>query len=371
MLIISGLYLGLVYLIFFKLKLLPWNKLSQGIATVLGIIILTVFLVGLQTLTPSSVQAVIVGPVTEIAPQVQGEVIEVPVGLNQRVEPGDVLFQIDPRPFQYEVNRLKAQLVETESYVAQLKEVYDAARAATRGTQKQLALSQLRLRQNERLVSTGAGSRFELERYQTEVATLEEQLAANRAQESQARLNLDAHVGDDQARLAQVLAQLERAQFNLDSTTVTAPAEGFVTISSLRPGMVVTPSRSVMAFVYADIVGLGALFSQKALENIRLGNNAKISFPALPGRLFEGEVIQIPYATGEGQFTATGQLPRMTTDRMGRLYPVFISLPEDFPPEHVRLGLAADVFIHTDGAGVVGIVAIVLQWTKTALDYVV
>ena len=367
MVIILCLYLGIVYVIFFKLKLLPFNKLSQALVTILGIIILTVFLVGLQTLTPSSAQAVIVGPVTEIAPQVQGEVIGVPVEPNQLVEPGDVLFQIDPRPFQYEVDRLKAQLVETEAYVAQLKEIYDAARAATRGTEKQLALSRLRLKQNERLVSAGAGSRFELERYQTEVATLGEQLAANQAQESQARLNLDARVGDDQARLA----QLERAQFNLDSTTVTAPAEGHVSINALRPGMIVTPSRSVMAFIYADRVAIGALFSQKALENIELGNHAKISFPVLPGRVFEAEVIRIPYAIGEGQFTATGQLPRVTTDRMGSLYPVFVSLPSDFPQEHVRLGLAADVFVHTDGAGVVGIVAVILQWIGSSLDYVV
>ena len=115
--------------------------------------------------------------------------------------------------------------------------------------------------------------------------------------------------------------------------------------------MIVTPSRSVMAFIYADRVAIGALFSQKALENIELGNHAKISFPVLPGRVFEAEVIRIPYAIGEGQFTATGQLPRVTTDRMGSLYPVFVSLPSDFPQEHVRLGLAADVFVHTDGAG--------------------
>ena len=174
MLIVTALYLGLVYVIFFKWKILPFNTLSQGVVVILGVILLTVFLVGLQTLTPVSQQAVIAGYVTEIAPQVQGQVIEVPVGPSQRVEPGDTIFRIDPSPFQYEVDRLTAQLAETESYVAQLKEVYDGARAQTRATQTQLRLSELRLEQHRELVASGAGSRFEVERYETEVASLEQ-----------------------------------------------------------------------------------------------------------------------------------------------------------------------------------------------------
>jgi multidrug efflux pump subunit AcrA (membrane-fusion protein) len=83
----------------------------------------------------------ITGNITEITPQVQRRVIEVPVGVNEAVEPGDVLFQIDPRPYQYRIDQLKAQLVESEAYVAQLKESYDAARAQTKATRQSLAAS--------------------------------------------------------------------------------------------------------------------------------------------------------------------------------------------------------------------------------------
>jgi hypothetical protein len=71
MLIITALYLALVFLLFFKFKVLPWNKLSQGLVVLIGVIILTGFLVGLQGLTPASVQAAITGRVVEIAPQSQ------------------------------------------------------------------------------------------------------------------------------------------------------------------------------------------------------------------------------------------------------------------------------------------------------------
>ncbi len=246
-------------------------------------------LVGLQTLTPQSVQATIGGFVTEIAPQVQGRVVEVAVEPQQRVGAGDTLFKIDPLPYQYRVDQLRAQLAETESYVATLKDVYDAARAQTEATRAQLELSELRRQQYEELVSRNAGSRFELERYQSEVQQLEQQLAASKAQENQALLNLTSQVGDTQSRLAQVLAQLDGAQYDLENTDVKAPAEGVVTMVVLRPGMVVTPSRSVIAFVHADRVAIAALFSQKALENLRVGQKAQISFSALPGRIFDGQ----------------------------------------------------------------------------------
>ena len=75
---------------FHKWRLLPWYKTTKGIALVLGIIILTVFLVGLQGLTPASTQATITGPITEIAPQVSGRVVEVPVQANVELLPNDV-----------------------------------------------------------------------------------------------------------------------------------------------------------------------------------------------------------------------------------------------------------------------------------------
>ena len=77
MLIVSTLYGLFVYLVFFKLKLLPWNGLTKPITVTVGVVILTGFLVGLQGLTPASTQTFITGPVTEIAPQVSGRVVNV------------------------------------------------------------------------------------------------------------------------------------------------------------------------------------------------------------------------------------------------------------------------------------------------------
>ncbi len=371
MVIIAILYCCLVYLVFFKWKLLPWNTVTKAISLILGVIILTAFLVGLQGLTPPSQQAFISGPVTEIAPQVGGRVVDVPVRPNVELDPGEVIFEIDPRPYQYRVDQLTAQLADTEAGVAQLKEGYDAARAQTASARSQLGLIRLRLGEQQELVAAGAGSRFELEQYEAQVEQLEAGLQAAQANENAAFLALDASVGDQQSRVAQVLAQLDSAQYDLENTTVRAPGKGLVTALVLRPGMQASPARAVASFVYTDELLIVAMFQQKALASIRAGDLAKINFPGLPGHVFDGEVVDIPHAIGEGQFFASGQLPRVGDQRMTRIYPVVVSIPEELPAELRKVGMAASVRIHTEKAGIVGIVAIVLQWIQTSLDLVI
>ena len=129
--------------------------------------------------------------------------------------------------------------------------------------------------------------------------------------------------------------------------------------------------RSVATFIYTDELVIAALFQQKALENMRIGDAVKLNFPALPGHLFDAEVVALAEAIGEGQFYATGQLPRVQDQRMTRLYPILISIPDDFPHGLQRIGVAASARIHTEKAGIVGIVAVILQWIQTSLDLVI
>ncbi len=176
MIFILGLYLGTVYLIFVKWKLLPVNGITTGLAALVGVVIMELFLVGLQTLTPASTSGMITAPITEISSQVQGQVIEVPVAVNQAVEANEILFKINPRSYQDTVDQLTAQLVTTSSNVAQLKEALDAARAQVRSTVVQLTLGQTRLAQLEELLATGAGTQFDVQNKATEVASLEQGL---------------------------------------------------------------------------------------------------------------------------------------------------------------------------------------------------
>jgi multidrug resistance efflux pump len=370
MLFILGGYLALVYLIFVKFKLLPLNALTRGLIVLVGVIILTVFMVNLQTMVPQSARGMIVANFTEIAPQVSGQVIEVPIEHNQDVDVNQVLFRINPRPFQRQVEQLRAALVQTESGVAQLKEAADAARAQVKSTEASLLLARTRLGELEQLLAAGAGSQFDVENKRTDVESLEQALLAAEASENQALLALNARVGGRQSQVAQVLAQLDVAQFNLENTEVRAPAPGHIVMNMLRPGMVVAPGRAVMTFVYRDPVVVAGLFPQKALRNVQVGDRALVTFPAFPGHVFETTVRRIPGAIGNAQIAASGQVVGVAESRVTTLYPVYMELPADFPRDEVRAGLAAKTRIYTqDAGGPVSGVANIMQWIQTSLAY--
>jgi len=307
-LIIATIYAALVYLLFFKLRWLPWNKLTRSLSAIVGVIILAAFLVGLQCLTPASAQAIVTGQIIEIAPEISGRVQEVPVEPYKAVESNDVLFTIEDTHYRARVEELTAKL----------------------------ELARLRQGQYEQLASKSAGSRFQLEQAEAETKQLE--------------------------------SQLIRAELDLTNTVVRAPSKGAVPRLFLRPGMQVSPSRAVLTFADTSKPLIGALFQQKALEKVRVGDKALVNFPMLPGQVFETEVIAIPTAIGDAQVLASGQLPSVKDQRMTRLYPIYLAMPKDYPTELNRFGLAATVYIHTEGAGVVGIVAVSLQWIATSLD---
>ena len=89
--------------------------------------------------------------VVEIVPDVTGTIIDVPIESNRPVKKGDVLFKIDPRPYQYRVDQIKAALAEAEQEVPQLEAAWKAAvaatgraRASTKGTPSARALRRAR-----------------------------------------------------------------------------------------------------------------------------------------------------------------------------------------------------------------------------------
>ena len=116
--------------------------------------------------------------------QVRGRVIEVPVENNRPVKKGDVLFRIDPTPYESEVRSLEAQLVSDEAKVGaerarlseaqarlpdaasgerQLNEQLNQATGQIAALQASLELARKRVAQNTELTAAGAGNRFDLE----------------------------------------------------------------------------------------------------------------------------------------------------------------------------------------------------------------
>ncbi len=308
--LLIGIYSFFVWLIFIKLKWLPWNTVSQVTVVIIPIVGLTALILLLNVYAPSSSDVRVIKYVVQIVPQVRGQVTEVPIEGNQPVKKGDVLFKIDPTPFQLQVDTLEASLAATEGSVKQLNEQLRAAQSKTEAVRAKLELERTRVTQNRELVSSGAGDRFTLEQAESDVKQLQSELAANVAAEAQIRARLGATVGDDQAEVAQIKAQVANARWELSQTVFTAPTDGTVINLQLRPGQMATAlgMLPVMTFVEDDFQVI-ALFNQNELHEVQPGDEAEIALETYPGRIIKATVNSIVWAQGQGQIPMSSSIP--------------------------------------------------------------
>src|SRR3954471_9745072 len=128
--LLLGIYSFFVWLIFIKLKWLPWNIGTQVTVVIIPIVGLAALILLLNVYAPSSSDVRVYKYTVPIVSQVRGRVIEVPVEEGNRlVRKGEVLFRIDPTPYALEVNTLEAQLAGTKGSQRELLEQEKGARA--------------------------------------------------------------------------------------------------------------------------------------------------------------------------------------------------------------------------------------------------
>ena len=323
--LLLGIYSFFVWLIFIKFKWLPWNIVSQVIAATIPIIGLTILILLLNIYAPSSADVRVMNYVVPINPRVAGKVIEVPVEPNVPVRKGDVLFRIDPQPYEIQVRALeanieslKAQLISanasTRNLSQQLRDAISRRGVAT----TQLALARQRASQFQELAQTGAGNRFDLEQAQTEVARLENDVIAAEAGVAQVQERMAAktpagvqdEVAKVLAQIAQAEAQLADAQWQLEQTVQYAPADGTVVALALRPGVMTVPFPALPAMTFIeDAQWVVAFFAQNEVRNIEAGNEAEIAVLTYPGRIIKCDVDAVIWATAQGQLPISGMLP--------------------------------------------------------------
>jgi multidrug resistance efflux pump len=371
--LLLGIYAFFVWLIFIKFKLLPWNIVSQVIVVIIPIVALTTLILVLNVVAPSSAEVRVVKYVVNVVPQVRGRVIEVPVDPNRPVKKGDVLFRIDPTPYQLQVRTLEAQLANAVGNTGKLGEELKAAVSRTRAVNAQLGLARTRVNQNRELARTGAGDRFAFEQAEANVKELEAQLASAIANEGQVRAQLGATVGEDQAEVAQVRAQLENARWELDQTTVYAPANGYAVNVQLRPGSMTAafPALPVMTFV-EDEYQILAMYYQNELHQVEPGNEAEFTITTQPGLIVKAKVDSIVWAQGQGQVSAGLQLP--TTGVMpatpGR-FAVKLVVDPKYADMFFPAGAIGHGAIYTEHGAMIHILRKIILRVGAKIDYLV
>jgi multidrug resistance efflux pump len=192
----------------------------------------------------------------EVTPNVTGQIVAIPVKPNVPVKANDVLFQIDPAPFQYKVTQLQASLAAAKQQVEILKSNYEQATANVSGLTTQVAYNKKRLADIQTLAADEASTQFQAQDKQVQYETVSAQLGAAKAAQQSAKLALDSEIGGVNTTVAQLQAQLDKANWELSQTDVRAPANGYVTVVALTIGDRALQARSAMSFFVEGVIGL-------------------------------------------------------------------------------------------------------------------
>jgi multidrug resistance efflux pump len=401
--ILLAIYSFFVWLIFIKLKWLPWNTGTQVTVVIIPIVGMAALILLLNIFAPSSSDMRVMKYSVAIVSEVRGRVIEVPVEEGNRpVKKGDVLFRVDPTPYQIEVDTLAAQLVTMQGMQRELEEQEKGAQAKieeahsaiqqaesrTAEVNAKLALSRKRRDQYRELVKTGAGTRFDLERTETDIKELEGQRAAARSAEVQARAaeaqavaslgqiqqKLGSKVKGEFSQVAQVRSQLESAKWDLGETTVRSPCDCYVVNLQLRPGQFIGRTRAahVMSLIEAD-GQIVAFFNQNELHQVEPGNEVEFALKTMPGRIIKGKVDSVVWAQGQGTMTASGDLPSslMVQNQPPGKFAVKFDVAERDKKLFLAAGAMGDAAIYTEGFAMIHVIRKVILRVGSYLNYLI
>ena len=356
----------------FKIFRIPVNKWTLPTAVLGGIFMIGIIMLVMNYNHPYTKSARIYFATTPIMPNVKGRVIDVPVEANAPLKQGDVLFRIDPTPYQYVVDQKKALLAEAETSVKQLKAAYDQALANVEKIKVQLKLAQDDYDRQLYLFQQKVIAQAALDISTRNLDAAKQALAESEAAATSAKLGYESEISGVNTTVARLQAELGEAQYDLDQTTVVAPGPGYVTQMALRPGMYVIPAplRPVMVFVHNDDQVLAAGFQQNSLQRVRAGDEAEVAFDAIPGRVFKAKVRSVIDAIAVGQLQATGSLQDLGASDPGGRAVALIDLTDDTSGYNIPGGSAAQVAVYTPYAHHVALIRKILLRMRSWENFV-
>jgi multidrug resistance efflux pump len=335
----------------------PRNPMRTIILVVLALLLaLFVYRVLSDRFTPYSSQARVDTFLTQVASEVSGEVVEVGVKDNSGVTRNQLLFRIDPEPYEVAVRSAEAQLaIALQGSDVSVADI-DSAKAQVSKARADLAASRelgaivTGLVDKKALAETQAiRSRADVEKTQADVARAQADLRRALANLGQPGLR--------NPKVRQALATLEQARLDVRNTRVDAPANGIVTNLRLARGQYVTPGQPLLSFLESGTRWISADMRENQLGNVRPGQDVLIAFDVKPGKLYRGKVHSIGWGVSQGDEAPTGQLPTVQPAqgwiRQPQSFPVRILLLPDKDDQSdfnllSRSGAQANVIIFTD-----------------------
>jgi multidrug resistance efflux pump len=292
----------------------------------------------------ASVRANIIG----IAPHVSGPLVELHVVDNQPVNKGDLLFVVDPRPYQARLDQAEAELKLTEREISAQRNLIAATQHTLRQRSAEYAYADNYVRRLEPLLPRDFVTADKVEEANTRRVTALAALRSSR-QDLERATNLLAEFGKLNARRQAAQARVDAARLDVNYCRVTAPFDGYVTNLNIAEGDYAVEGRQIFALVDGRTWYVIGNFRETFLRDIRPGMAAEIYVLDYPGRRLRGEVQGIGWAVQQRDGPGTGLLPPVEPTlnwvRLAQRFPVRVRIVDPPPDTPLRLGQTATITV--------------------------
>jgi multidrug resistance efflux pump len=356
----------------------PGAGTRKGALIVAALIVasLSLYLVG-DRLTPYTSQARIQAFVVPVAAEVAGKFAQVHIHNNDEVQPGQPLFDIDPKPYEIALQRARADYATVRGSVAAGAAGVDAARAALTAAEANRTMTEHDAERQEKLYKDDPGAisvrRLEIAQSNRDEARAKAQRAAADLRKAQ---ETAGDAGDANTQLQSARAAVEKAELDLARTHVIAPSRGVVTDLRTDVGHFAQPGAPVMTLIAMHDLWISADLTENNLGNVDPGDEVAIVLDILPGEVLKGRVRSLGGGISATSPPPHGTLPTVQNNkdwlRQAQRIPVAIEFD---PAEAARLRIAriggqADVLVYTSDNPVMNLLGALYIRAMSVISYV-
>jgi membrane fusion protein (multidrug efflux system) len=326
-----------------ELQRKPRKRLALMLSVPLIILAVGLYFWLMSGATVSTDNAYVKQDVTAISTQVNGPVVAVYVRENQHVNKGDVLYKVDPAPFEVALHAAQAQLAAARLQTNQLYVQAAGTTADISGAQANLSVAQRAYDRQAELMKSGFTTRAAYDDALNDLAKARTDLANARAQTNNASAAIAPN--GNQPQIAAALAAVEKAQLDLRHTVIHAPTSGTVSQSDrLLVGQTAVTGVSMLSIVSDKQAWVEANFKEGDLGGMAVGQPAEVTFDAYPDLKLKGRVSSIGAGTGSEFSVLPAQNANGNWVKVTQRVPVRVAFDGE-PPREMIAGLSSTVSI--------------------------
>ena len=299
----------------------------------------------------STENAYVKADMVAISPDVDGRVIAVEVEENQLVRQGDVLFRLDPEPFQIALDMAEAKMLAVRNDIEALRAEFRQIEAEIGEAAERVAFHTHQAERQRELQGRGISTEVRLEEAEVELMAAQQQEAALQ----QKLRTVLAELGGDPASAAELhplyrQAEADRAMaaLDLDDAVVRAPVDGVVSRMRLQPGEWLEEGEPTFSIINPSTTWIEANLKETQLEHVEIGQQVEIEVDAYPGGLWLGKVASISPATGAEFALIPPQNATGNWVKVVQRLPVRIAVEPREDQLPLRAGMTVTVAIDTE-----------------------